>query len=84
MIADMHLPGMDGLALARAIRADPALAATRLVLASGSFPLTDEHAARAAGFDACVSKPVRQAEWQDILRRLLGAVVGADSTAPNE
>ena len=60
-------PDMDGLALARAIRAEPALAALPLRAADlrGRARATAE-AARAAGIAAYLTKPVRQSQ---LLRR---------------
>ncbi len=54
------MPETDGLELARAIKAEPALASTRLVLLTpfGKTPPSDELAR--AGVEACRFKPVRQ------------------------
>jgi CheY-like chemotaxis protein len=59
-IIDMQMPGMDGMTLARAIKADPAIAATRLVILSS---LGDHIAAgtlRNAGVEEYIVKPVKQ------------------------
>jgi two-component system sensor histidine kinase/response regulator len=71
-ILDLRLPGMDGLALARLIKADPALAATKLVLLTG-YPARGQAAlAREAGIDAYLQKPIREAPLRDSLETLLG------------
>jgi PAS domain S-box-containing protein len=57
-VIDMHMPGMNGIELARAIKANPRLRSTRLVMLSSSqVPATE---ARAAGIEAELTKPVRQ------------------------
>ncbi len=73
-LLDMQMPGMDGLALARAITSDPALVATRLVLLTslGSGGYTSA-AARQAGILATLTKPVRQAQLYDTLATMLAA-----------
>ncbi|MFO1349425.1 MAG: EAL domain-containing protein [Gammaproteobacteria bacterium] len=69
-ILDRHLPGMDGLELARQIKADPAIAATRLLLLASSSIPGETALATAAGFQHQLIKPVRQAELYAFLRRL--------------
>ncbi|HWE62507.1 MAG TPA: response regulator, partial [Chloroflexota bacterium] len=65
-ILDMHMPEMDGLRLARAVAADPALAAVRLVLlTSGGMHENDD--ARRAGISTVLTKPVRQSSLYDSL-----------------
>ncbi len=82
-IIDMQMPGMDGLGLARAIGADPALAATRLILLSSiGQDLGDE--ARATDFAAVLTKPVRQSRLYDCLVSVLataGATAGGRGAA---
>jgi CheY-like chemotaxis protein len=57
VICDIGLPGMDGYAVARAIRADHALDRTLLVALSGYGFENDVQRARDAGFDSHVIKP---------------------------
>jgi two-component system sensor histidine kinase/response regulator len=57
-VIDLRMPEMDGLELARAIKAAPRLRGARLILLSGAHIMTQE--AKAAGIDAVLSKPVRQ------------------------
>lgn len=81
-IVDMQMPEMDGLALARAIRADAAISSTRLVLltALGGHDLAK--LARDAGVDACLTKPARQSELYNILVSIMGLRRSAPKEAP--
>jgi signal transduction histidine kinase/DNA-binding response OmpR family regulator len=56
-ILDHAMPGLDGLALGRLIRAEPALATMRLVLASSSPDADLEGRLARAGFAAVLVKP---------------------------
>jgi signal transduction histidine kinase/DNA-binding response OmpR family regulator len=70
VLCDIGLPGgMDGYAVARAIRRDTSLAAIRLIAVSGYGREEDRRQSREAGFDAHLIKPVDFTE----LRRLLSA-----------
>ena len=66
-LIDHLMPGMDGMALGRAIRAEPALAATRLVLASAAMLENGARAAAGRVFDRVLDKPVAP----DLLARAL-------------
>ncbi|MCB1823610.1 MAG: response regulator [Candidatus Competibacteraceae bacterium] len=69
---DLRMPEMDGLELAREIRADPMLAELKLVLLSSSGMDTWTEQATQADIQGVLYKPVRQAELYKILCRLLG------------
>ncbi|MBW8780410.1 MAG: response regulator [Verrucomicrobia bacterium] len=59
-LIDMQMPEMDGLALARAIKADPAIADTRLILLTSLELTLSSQEFKAAGIESCLSKPVKQ------------------------
>jgi signal transduction histidine kinase/CheY-like chemotaxis protein len=57
ILCDIGLPDVDGYEIARTLRADGALRATRLVALSGYAQPEDRRRAAEAGFDAHLSKP---------------------------
>ena len=67
IVMDIRMPEMDGLEVARLIRADPRSSAVLLLALSGSGEPEDRSAALAAGFDHHLVKPVDP----DLLRKLL-------------
>ena len=60
-LLDQNMPGTDGLALAHAIHADPALAATRLILLTPFGRTPPAETLAAAGVARTLFKPVRPA-----------------------
>ncbi|MGE4093542.1 MAG: response regulator, partial [Candidatus Binatia bacterium] len=96
-ILDMHMPGMDGIELARTIRADGALTSLRLVMLTSVGQYGDIESARRAGIEMYLSKPARQSELYNCLATLSGVTantvargpgsqspsVSSDSTAPD-
>ena len=68
VLLDIGLPGMDGFEVARQIRAMPALAGVFLVAMSGYGSAADRAAARAAGFDEYLVKPIDLALLRERLR----------------
>jgi signal transduction histidine kinase len=67
VLCDIGLPGMDGYAVARALRQDPATAAIHLVALSGYGQDEDRRQTREAGFDEHLTKPVNFAELEAVL-----------------
>ncbi len=81
VVVDMHMPGMDGLQLARAIKSDPRTSGSRLVMLTSlgeredlmdedqpnGARITSTEGARRAGISVYLSKPVRQSELYDAL-----------------
>ncbi|HEU5171824.1 MAG TPA: ATP-binding protein, partial [Gemmatimonadales bacterium] len=70
-IVDVHLVGTDGIALGRAIKSEPAIALTRLVLLTSLGARGEARAAHEAGFSAFLTKPVLQSALQDCLATVL-------------
>lgn len=72
IIFDMQLPDDDGLSLARAVRTDPALAATRLLLlTSFGRRRSDVVAFENAGIDRFLVKPIRRSQLCDTVAELV-------------
>jgi CheY-like chemotaxis protein len=57
VLCDIGLPGMDGYAVARALRGDPATASLYLIAVSGYASPEDQQRSLAAGFDLHLNKP---------------------------
>lgn len=70
-ILDMQMPGMDGIELARRIKADPTIAHTRLLFLT-SMVQHGNGGARAAGIEAYLNKPVRQGKLRAALALVMG------------
>jgi PAS domain S-box-containing protein len=81
MILDMHMPGMDGLELARRVRAEPALAITRLILLSSAAVSPDLAEREALGIVAALTKPVRQSVLLDGISAAMAGTTRADAPA---
>ncbi|MCW2766700.1 MAG: barA 1 [Nocardioides sp.] len=81
-VLDLKMPGTDGLELARRVRADPTIAAVTLLLLS-SDQTVGLREARAAGFGAALSKPVRHSELYDLLVSMLASEI-AEAAPPAE
>ena len=78
-ILDGRMPGMSGVELALAIRADPATASTRLALLTSTAQGGAGRLAREAGIEALITKPVRAAALHD---RLAALMDGSATDAP--
>ncbi|MBI5522223.1 MAG: response regulator [Desulfarculus sp.] len=81
-VIDPKPPLIDGQDLARQVRGDPRLAGLSLVLLVPLKSQPEGQAALEAGFDATLSKPVRQASLERCLRSLLAGGPGAVLAAP--
>lgn len=58
VLVDRNMPGMSGLAFVTAVRADAALAHARIIMISGDVSAEHREAARAAGVDVVLEKPI--------------------------
>jgi two-component system, chemotaxis family, CheB/CheR fusion protein len=78
VLLDVGLPGMDGLEVARRVRANPRHRGVRLIALTGYGQASDRQATREAGFDYHLVKPVQPEELLAVLAHLR-----TSSTSPN-
>jgi two-component system cell cycle response regulator DivK len=71
IVLDIQLPGMDGMAVARALRADAATAGVKILALTSLAMKGDEQRILEAGCDAYLAKPFRYQDLQDLVQRLL-------------
>ena len=76
VLIDLGLPGVDGYAVARALRSAPGGEALLLVAITGYGRASDRRQAQEAGFDAHLTKPVSPSDLAAILLSK-GALTGA-------
>jgi CheY-like chemotaxis protein len=68
----MQMPEMDGMTLAKAIKADSAISSTRLIILTSMGYMHTQDELKAAGVDAFLIKPVKQSRLFDCLINVLG------------
>ena len=71
VLLDLHMPELDGMGAARALRADPATAALPLFALSAAVMEIDRNQAREAGMSEFLAKPIDEAELLRVLRPLV-------------
>jgi CheY-like chemotaxis protein len=74
LILDVMMPGtLDGFALCRRIKADPALSATRVVLLTARAQQSDLDTGLGVGADAHLTKPFSPLQLIETVRRQIGS-----------
>ena len=71
VLLDWMMPGLSGLDLCRALRADPATAGAKIVMVTARVMPEDRDAAIAAGADHFVGKPFSPVALLDTVRHAL-------------
>ena len=80
-IVDAQIAGMQGEDLGRRIREEPGLKDLKLVLLSSVGQRGDAKRAEEIGFAAYLTKPVKQLQLFDCLRRVTGTQAGGEASA---
>jgi signal transduction histidine kinase/PleD family two-component response regulator len=70
-LLDMQMPEMDGLALARAIKADPAISGARLIMLTSLGQLPGGEL-QALGIDSHLVKPIKQTHLFNCMTEVMG------------
>ncbi len=70
-ILDLQMPDMDGLALARAIRSDPRIASTPLIMLTSHGEPLDAGTLQTTGIAGSLVKPVRESRLFDLITSVL-------------
>ena len=75
ILLDVMMPGeIDGLQVCRAVRANPALSGTRVVLLTARGQARDHEAGRLAGADEYLVKPFSPLQLIETIERLMAAI----------
>ncbi len=74
VISDVSMPGLSGLEVCRALKAEPRTAGTAVLLVSALSGDADREAGLQAGADDYLAKPIRPAVLLERVRLLLGAL----------
>jgi len=77
ILMDIQLPGMDGLALTRRLKSDPATSSIPIIAFTAYAMKGDEQRMRAAGCDGYISKPIDVASFG---ARVRDVIAGRDAT----
>jgi two-component system, OmpR family, phosphate regulon response regulator PhoB len=72
VLLDVEMPGLDGVEVARRIRADEALAGTLIVLLTSLSEASEVATGMAAGADAYLTKPFSPQDLQTQVEQLIG------------
>jgi len=81
LLLDIEMPGMDGFAVVRALRGEPALAGLPVIAQTAYAFAEDRAACLAAGFDEHLAKPIEPEHLRLVLTRWLGEPPPADTPA---
>ncbi|KPA09911.1 multi-sensor hybrid histidine kinase [Candidatus Magnetomorum sp. HK-1] len=75
VITDMQMPEMDGAAVGKAIKSNEKFQNIRLLLLTSMATRGDATKFKKAGFDAFLTKPIRQSDLYDCLAQVMGISV---------
>lgn len=72
VITDLHMPNMDGIALIRALRADPSHKFLPIVMLTTESNQDKKNQGREAGATGWIVKPFKPEQLVSVVKRLLG------------
>ncbi|MEQ1882661.1 MAG: response regulator, partial [Burkholderiales bacterium] len=75
VILDIHMPGMDGLSVAREIRRRFGMSGPKLIVLSSAGASIDAETVRELGISRCLHKPLRQSALHRCLAEVSGATL---------
>src|SRR6476661_959468 len=67
VLLDVQMPGLSGLQVTRAVRGEPTLKTTRIILLTANASIADVEAGLAAGADLYLTKPFSPLELLTVL-----------------
>jgi signal transduction histidine kinase/DNA-binding response OmpR family regulator len=82
MIIDRHMPGMDGEALGRLIKADSALKSIPLIMLTVVGERGDARRFKDVGFDGYLTKPVKSSQLRRCVSMVLGYAEHEEASKP--
>ncbi|MFH1845077.1 MAG: response regulator, partial [bacterium] len=80
LITDLMMPELDGMTLARIVKAEVSLTGTAMILLSSNGAPADRYGMRDAGFSACLSKPIKPSYLFNSIVTALGGVASRVKT----
>lgn len=82
ILADVVMPGKNGYEVCQAVKSDPTLASTPVLLLTGTFEAFDEQRAARAGADGHITKPFEAQSLVDKVNALLAGREAPAAAAP--
>jgi CheY-like chemotaxis protein len=82
VVLDLGLPDMDGLDVARALRASSTTSAARIIIFTAYVSGADQAEARAAGCDLYLSKPIPPRDLVTLIQQLASTTLRPPAEAP--
>jgi len=73
ILMDVSLPGMDGLAATKALKADPSTKSIPVIAVTAHAMKGDEEKARAAGCEGYITKPIDTRDFPATVARVLAS-----------
>ncbi len=82
-ILDMHMPEMDGLQLAEAIRADSRINSIRMMILTSTYSNASQLERRQLGISRCINKPARQMDLFEVISDIMRSHPESTANTPS-